>query len=81
MNPIVLDKLPEQIFHVVEYPGFVKNSGKAIETLGGELAVEDAFGKEDLGCLQLNYRPEDEFSHAINGDVINTSNLVVGPCL
>jgi general transcription factor 3C polypeptide 5 (transcription factor C subunit 1) len=81
MNPVVKEKLPEQIFSIVEYPGFVKNSGKAIETLGGEDAIDDAFRKEELGCLQLNYTPQDKFSHAINGDVINTSNLVVRPSL
>jgi hypothetical protein len=77
LNPIVLEKLPEDAYHIIEYPGIVKNSDKAIETLGGRNAIEDAFRKEELGCLQLNYQPEDKFSHAINGDNINTSDLVV----
>lgn len=69
--------LPKRSFRVVEYPGIVKNPEKALKTLGGLDAIDEAFGKETLGHMQLNYRPEDEFSHPINGEVVNTSNLVL----
>ena len=78
-----MDTLPDNVFHIIEYPGIVKEerAAKAMETLGGKTEIQEAFAKQELGCLQLNYNTKDEFSHAINGDVINTSNLVVCPFL
>ncbi|KAJ3106405.1 hypothetical protein HDU97_006390 [Phlyctochytrium planicorne] len=68
--------LPSWNFHVIEYPGLVEDVDSAIKTLGGSKAIEKAFA-QDLGHLELRYRPDDEFSHPIYGDVINTCNLML----
>ncbi|KAJ3269538.1 tau 95 subunit of transcription factor TFIIIC [Borealophlyctis nickersoniae] len=68
--------LPRWNFHVVEYPGYVKDEQKVLQTLGGMPAIEKAFN-EDLKGLELRYRPDDPFSHPINGEIIATTNLLL----
>ncbi|KAI9009828.1 RNA polymerase III transcription factor IIIC subunit-domain-containing protein [Gaertneriomyces semiglobifer] len=68
--------LPGWKFHVVEYPGYVENTDKALKTLGGTAAIERAFN-EDLNALELRYRPDDPFSHPIQGEIITTANLLL----
>ncbi|KAJ3091218.1 tau 95 subunit of transcription factor TFIIIC [Quaeritorhiza haematococci] len=69
--------LPKWMFHVIEYPGYVADIEKVFLTLGGHQSIEKSFNEQDLGSLELRYRPEDMFSHPISGDVINTSNLLL----
>ncbi|KAK9768590.1 tau 95 subunit of transcription factor TFIIIC [Basidiobolus ranarum] len=66
----------EKEFFAVEYPGYVKNIDKVLNTLGGQHGLQRAL-KEDCGYLELRYRPGDHFSHPINGDVIHTGNLLL----
>ncbi|KAJ3154164.1 tau 95 subunit of transcription factor TFIIIC [Geranomyces michiganensis] len=68
--------LPGWNFHVVEFPGYVKDSTKVLKMLGGTEAMEKAFA-EDLKVLELRYRPDDPFSHPINGEIIPTGNLLL----
>ncbi|KAI8818977.1 RNA polymerase III transcription factor IIIC subunit-domain-containing protein [Fimicolochytrium jonesii] len=69
--------LPSWKFHAVEYPGYVKNFDNVLKTLGGSEAIEKAFAN-DLNVVELRYRPEDPFSHPINGEIIQTSNILLG---
>ncbi|CAG8484210.1 5336_t:CDS:10 [Acaulospora colombiana] len=64
---------PNQLF-AVEYPGYVKNIDKVLQTLGGQRGLKKAVN-EDL--MELRFRPGDPFCHPINGDVIPTSNLLL----
>ncbi|KAI9093011.1 RNA polymerase III transcription factor IIIC subunit-domain-containing protein [Phlyctochytrium arcticum] len=70
------EPLPEDSFHVVEYPGYIKNVDKAMKNLGGMGGVEKAFAGE-LSVLELRYRPDDPFSHPISGEIINTANVLL----
>ncbi|KND00444.1 transcription factor TFIIIC subunit TFC1 [Spizellomyces punctatus DAOM BR117] len=75
-KPAPSQPLPGWTFHVVEYPGYIKNTENALRTLGGIEAIEKAF-TDGLNVLELRYRPTDPFSHPINGDIINTGNLLL----
>ncbi|TPX55541.1 hypothetical protein PhCBS80983_g05232 [Powellomyces hirtus] len=75
-EPAPSQVLPGWNFHVVEYPGYVKNPEKVLATLGGAEAIEKAFA-DDLNVLELRYRPDDPFSHPINGEIIHTANILL----
>ncbi|RHZ56369.1 hypothetical protein Glove_402g64 [Diversispora epigaea] len=66
--------IPSQQLFSVEYPGYVKNMDKVLQTLGGRKGLKKAVN-EDL--MELRFRPGDPFCHPINGDVIPTSNLLL----
>ncbi|CAG8594178.1 8576_t:CDS:2 [Acaulospora morrowiae] len=66
--------IPSQQLFSVEYPGYVKNIDKVLQTLGGQRGLKKAVN-EDL--MELRFRPGDPFCHPINGDVIPTSNLLL----
>ncbi|CAG8570655.1 8679_t:CDS:2 [Diversispora eburnea] len=66
--------IPSQQLFSVEYPGYVKNMDKILQTLGGRKGLKKAVN-EDL--MELRFRPGDPFCHPINGDVIPTSNLLL----
>ncbi|ORX94702.1 hypothetical protein K493DRAFT_283560 [Basidiobolus meristosporus CBS 931.73] len=70
--PLPIDKE----FFAVEYPGYVKNIDRVLNTIGGQYGLQRAL-KEEYGYLELRYRPGDHFSHPINGDVIHTGNLLL----
>ncbi|KAJ3147212.1 tau 95 subunit of transcription factor TFIIIC [Geranomyces variabilis] len=75
-EPAPSQTLPGWKFHVVEFPGYVKDSAKVLKMLGGTGAIEKAFS-EDLKVLELRYRPDDPFSHPVNGEIIHTGNLLL----
>nr|CAG8633064.1 8404_t:CDS:2 [Entrophospora candida] len=64
----------QQQFFSVEYPGYVKNIDRVLKTLGGQKGLKKAIN-EDM--MELWFRPDDPFSHPINGNVIPTSNLLL----
>ncbi|KAJ1971540.1 tau 95 subunit of transcription factor TFIIIC, partial [Dimargaris xerosporica] len=68
--------IPADDYFVVEYPGYVKNSQRVLTTLGGLTAISKAYNVETKS-LDLRYRPGDPFSHAIEGEVCPTSNLLL----
>jgi len=74
--------LPSTSFYSIEYPGYVQPKAvpQAIRTLGGHLAVDNAFKRSGAKldrCLELNFRPENPFSHPVPGEIVQTSNVVL----
>lgn len=59
------DKLNQLV--MIEYPGFVKNPDKAINTLGGIEAVEKVYDSHK-DRLELKFRKADPLSHPAYGD-------------
>ncbi|KAI7864580.1 RNA polymerase III transcription factor IIIC subunit-domain-containing protein [Spinellus fusiger] len=62
-------------FLSIEYPGYINNVQRAINTLGGEKAIASSFVKSIP--LELRFRPKDALSHPINGDIIPCTRLVL----
>ncbi len=58
-------------FLCVEYPGYVKNVEKALDTLGGLKQIRKVYNNQTK-FLRVNYRPEDPFSHPLHGDITST---------
>ncbi|KAJ3327941.1 tau 95 subunit of transcription factor TFIIIC [Blyttiomyces sp. JEL0837] len=75
-TPAESHPLPNWGFHVIEFPGTIENIENAFTALGGEESIARAFS-EELGSLELRFRPNDPFSHPLIGEVISTSNLVL----
>ncbi|KAJ8346735.1 hypothetical protein SKAU_G00281360 [Synaphobranchus kaupii] len=48
----------------VEYPGYVTNVDKMLETLGGEQAVSKTYA-DPSRRIELNYRPRDPYCHPL----------------
>jgi hypothetical protein len=61
---------------IVEYPGFVKNKDRALETLGGLEGIARQL-QEDASLLPLRFRPEDPYSHTIHAERSKTNRVVV----
>mmetsp|Transcript_21559 Transcript_21559/g.56203 ORF Transcript_21559/g.56203 Transcript_21559/m.56203 type:complete len:483 (-) Transcript_21559:454-1902(-) len=55
----------QSMFTAVEFPGYVRNTQKALSMIGGTPAVA-ALGEN--GFLRLSFRPEDPLAHPIFGD-------------
>jgi general transcription factor 3C polypeptide 5 (transcription factor C subunit 1) len=71
--------LPSTSFYSVEYPSYVSSMSsvpEAVRTLGGQPVLDQAF-KKSLNIVELNFRPENLWSHPICGDVVPTGNLVL----
>lgn len=69
--PIDLEQLV-----LIEYPGFVKNVNKAMETLGNIETIERVFASQK-DRLELKFRPADPLSHPAYGDRIPKKCLVL----
>ncbi|ORX49133.1 hypothetical protein DM01DRAFT_1338319 [Hesseltinella vesiculosa] len=67
----------DRTFFCVEYPGAVKNVDRAVNSLGGERAIAQAFQNGDNHRMELRYRPGDPFCHSINGNVVSTPRLLL----
>lgn len=52
---------------MIEYPGFVKNVDKALDTMGGICAIEKVFNSQK-DRLELKFRKSDPLAHAAYGD-------------
>lgn len=61
---------------MIEYPGFVKNQDKALNTLGGIEAVERVF-ESQKERLELKFRKSDPLSHPAYGDRVPKKCLVL----
>lgn len=59
----------------VELPLNVKNPPKAVEMLGGSSSISTAI--QDGEPLELRLRPNDRYSHPIEGKLVKTDNIVV----
>ncbi|KAI0786417.1 RNA polymerase III transcription factor IIIC subunit-domain-containing protein [Abortiporus biennis] len=74
--------LPSTHFYSIEYPGFVKPESVplAIKHLGGQSKLDQAFKRtsnKSNTALELNFRPENSFSHPVHGEVVSTHNLLL----
>lgn len=72
-SPII--PIGDKTFFSIEYPGYVKRVERALETLGGEKALTEALNTNST--VDLKYRPKDPFSHAIKGQILPASKLLV----
>lgn len=54
----VLDvvRVPQTTAIAIEYPGYIRNVDRALQTLGGEAAIAEASSSAD-GYLRLRFRP------------------------
>lgn len=62
-------------FLCVEYPGYVRNTQRAIKTLGGENALGEALASDRT--VTINYRTGVPFTHPTSGYVLPSSKLLV----
>ena len=60
----------------VEYPGYIKDENHMLETLGGEDTVSRTFSNSSRR-LELSFRPEDPYAHAVCADRFPTANLLL----
>lgn len=70
--------LPATSIVAVEYPGPIASTSqhKAIEKLGGLRRLSDALYRDD-GLVELNFRPEDNFSHSLPAVHVAAKNTIV----
>lgn len=61
---------------MIEYPGFIKNVNKALDTLGG-LDTIDRIYKSEKERLELKFRRADPLSHPAYGDRLAKKGLVI----
>lgn len=71
--------LPQLPFYSVEYPGYVRPTSIpiAIESLGGQSKLDNAFKRKTEALLELHLRPSNPFAHPIPGDVVATNNILL----
>jgi hypothetical protein len=74
-EPSPILPLGDKKYFCVEYPGYVKRTKRAIQTLGGEKGLGEALANDST--VELKYRPGDIFSHGVNGQILSTSKLLV----
>ena len=60
----------------IEYPGYIKDENHMLETLGGEDTVAKTYSNPTRR-LELSFRPEDPYCHAVCADRYSTSNLLL----
>ncbi|KLO18083.1 hypothetical protein SCHPADRAFT_136378 [Schizopora paradoxa] len=74
--------LPSRPFYSVEFPGYVKDSSvpQAVKHIGGQSTLNRIFNpnatKTDM-LLELNWRPDNPFSHPISGGVIVSHGILL----
>ncbi len=72
--PAVLSlTVPTTSYSAVEYPGYVRNVDRAMQTLGGGEAIAASL-RTQSSFLKLAFRPEDPSSHPLFGDRQETHN-------
>lgn len=69
-------KVNQVNFVGVEYPGYIKDENHMLETLGGEEKVTRTFSNSTRR-LELSFRPEDPYAHAVCADRFPTANLLL----
>ncbi|KAF9896888.1 tau 95 subunit of transcription factor TFIIIC, partial [Lobosporangium transversale] len=74
-EPATIEQVPERKIFSIEFPGHVQNLDKAIEALGGEKAITNAY--HGGAPLDLRYRTKDPFSIPIHGQTISTGNFLL----
>ena len=75
---VVRVKVPEARGTLVEYPGYVSNPSRVLETLGGAEALGNACSASaGSTLLELRYRPSDPLSHPLYGERAPANGLVL----
>lgn len=69
-------RVPDAEVLCVEYPGFVRDQERAIETLGGLASIARA-KHDESALLQLRLRPADPHSHPIFGEKVAAVALLL----
>jgi general transcription factor 3C polypeptide 5 (transcription factor C subunit 1) len=59
----------------VEFPGVIEDLENMMSMIGGLDSLERTFHKEER--LQLRFRPEDVYAHAVHGDLIPVHQMMV----
>ncbi|EIE20604.1 hypothetical protein COCSUDRAFT_57748 [Coccomyxa subellipsoidea C-169] len=72
----VTQSIPEKNALLVEYPGYVKDSDAAIQTLGGLEAIS-ATADGSSPVMSLHLRPGDPLSHPLSGYKQSTRGLLL----
>ncbi|XP_036443957.1 general transcription factor 3C polypeptide 5 [Colossoma macropomum] len=60
----------------VEYPGFVKNVDKMLDSIGGEQGLSKTYA-DSSKRLELRYRPKDPYCHPVCGNRYSSNNLLL----
>ena len=60
----------------IEYPGYIEDENRMLETLGGEEALSRTYS-HPTRRLELSFRPGDPYSHTACGDRCLTANLLL----
>lgn len=72
--------LPSTSHAIIEYPGPVASTStaqfQAIKTLGGPSRLSKAL-RSDNGIVELNFRPDVTFSHAVGGETVQAGNIIL----
>lgn len=74
-EPAEILPIGKKKYFCVEYPGYVKRTQRAIDTLGGEKVLGEALASNST--VHLKFRAADTFSHPITGHISSTSKLLV----
>lgn len=69
-------KVPRASAIAIHYPGYIRNTDRALDALGGEQNLHKAL-QEAAGFLKLRLRPEDQHSHPIFGERQQESGYVL----
>lgn len=70
------DKVDTKKLLFIEYPGYIRDKEKMLETLGGQQKLSQTFFKTKCR-LPLTYRPEDLNSHKVCGDLVPFTGLLL----
>lgn len=71
--------LPDTKLVCVEYPGFVKNVDKMLDSIGGEQGLSKTYA-DSSKRLELRYRPKDPYCHPVCGNRFSSTNLLIRVC-
>ncbi|KAI8985390.1 RNA polymerase III transcription factor IIIC subunit-domain-containing protein [Pilobolus umbonatus] len=62
-------------FLCIEYPGIVKRTHKAIQSMGGLQTISKSYSDKEI--FRVRYRPNDPFSHPVRGTTTAAAKVVV----
>lgn len=71
-----LQSISTKKYVCVEYPGYVKNVDKMLETLGGEEKLSKTYFNSKRR-VELHFRPDDPYCHSVCGDLVPSRAVVL----
>eukprot|EP00775_Hariotina_reticulata_P013848 gene13848-13969_t len=69
-------RVPRQTAVAIHYPGYVRNTDLALQTLGGPATLNKAL-QDEASFVKLRYRPEDQHSHPLFGERQKENGLLL----